>query len=95
MLNEPFMTYNFFSTPILITVLGYFVKKWIDDTQQAAHERDEVVSRKLASIDACLTAIKVGMENKVERKECEEKSAEKWERIYHHRHTESGDVVVL
>ena len=92
---ESFMTWNLFSTPALITVLGYFVKKWIDDTQQAAHERDEVVSRKLASIDACLTAIKVGMENKVERKECEEKNAEKWERIYHHRHTESGDVVVL
>ncbi len=93
-MNDPVMAWNLFSTPVLITALGYFIKKLIDDTQKNAEKRSEVTSAELAAIRACLTAIKIDLESRIERKECETKSAQKWEVIYHHKHTQDGEVVV-
>ncbi len=93
-MQESLMTWNFFSTPILIAALGYFIKKLIDDTQSNATQRNALTVAELASIKACLTAIKVDMESKIERKECETKGNEKWNVIYHHKHTSEGEVVV-
>lgn len=53
---ESLMTWNLFSTPILITALGYFIKKLIDDTQSNATQRNALTVAELASIKACLTA---------------------------------------
>jgi len=94
MVAEPLMTWNFFSTPILIAALGYFIKKLIDDTQLNAQQRNAATNTELAAIKACLTAIKVDMESKMERSDCEKRGNEKWNVIYHHKHTSEGEVVV-
>ena len=94
MMAEPLMTWNFFLTPALIGALGYFIKKWIDDTQKQASERNLLTVTELSAIKACLTAIKVEMESKIDRKDCEKKGAEKCEVIYHHKHTQDGEVVM-
>ncbi len=94
MVAEPLMTWNFFSTPILIAALGYFIKKLIDDTQLNAQQRNAATNTELAAIKTCLTAIKVDMESKMDRSDCEKRGNEKWNVIYHHKHTEAGEVVV-
>ena len=93
-MQESLMTWNFFSTPILIAALGYFIKKLIDDTQSNATQRNALTVAELASIKACLTAIKMDMENRVTRVDCEKRGSEKWDVIYHHKHTDNGEVVV-
>ncbi|OPY87925.1 MAG: hypothetical protein A4E72_01407 [Syntrophus sp. PtaU1.Bin208] len=93
-MNDPVATWNILSTPVLITALGYFIKKLIDDTQETAKHRNEITTAELSAIKQCLTAIKIDMENRVERSECEKKGNQKWDVIYHHKHTESGEVVV-
>ena len=93
-MNDPLVTWSLFSTPVLITALGYFIKKLIDDTQTNAQKRNELTTAELSAIKNCLTAIKIDMENRIERKECEVKSGQKWEVIYHHKHNDTGEVVV-
>lgn len=94
MVADQLVTWNFIATPSLIAVLAYFIKKWIDDTQNQAEGRNANTIKELAAIKLCLTAIKVDMESKIERKECETKGNEKWNVIYHHKHTSEGEVVV-
>lgn len=94
MTAEPLITWNLFATPSLIAVLAYFIKKWIDDTQKQAEGRNANTISELAAIKLCLTSIKIDMENKMERTDCEKKGNEKWNVIYHHKHTSEGEVVV-
>lgn len=93
-MTDPVITWNLFSTPVLIAALGYFIKKLIDDTQTSAVQRNALTNAELAAIKACLTAIKVDMESKIDRADCEKKGGEKWQVIYHHKHTQDGEVVV-
>lgn len=76
------MTYNFFSTPVLLVTLAYFIKKWISDTQTNAAQRNADMRASLSKIDACMVAMKIELERKVPRPECDTVSGKLWERLH-------------
>lgn len=94
MTNEPLMTWNLILCVIAFPSLGWFIRRELTNIQESAKERSRDLKIEIERIRECLSDVKHNVENKVDREDCENKSAEKWERIYHHRHTEDGAVVV-
>lgn len=76
------LTYNFFTTPFLLLVLGYFIKKWITDTQESAKERHVKTESALEKINNCLVGLKVDIEKRITRNECDENHRDVWDRIH-------------
>lgn len=80
------LTWNSFLTPLLITALGFFVKKWINDVEKKADERSTAFKEDVLAIRTCVSEMKKELAKKVSYESCEKRSDDKWRRIYGHYH---------
>lgn len=80
------LTWNLFLTPLLITTLGFFVKKWINDVEKKADERSAEFKTDVLAIRTCVAEMKKEMIHKLDKDEYMKYSDEKWNRIYNHEH---------
>jgi len=95
MTNEPLITWNLLLCLVAFPSLGWFIRRELTNIQDSAKERSAELTRKIERIQDCMTLVKRDVEQKVDRDDCEAKGAEKWERIYHHKHNDAGEVVVV
>ena len=94
MVNEPLMIWNLILCVIAFPSLGWFIRRELTNIQDTAKERSAELKSEIKKVSECLTTVKVDLENKIDRADCELKGKDKWQVIYHHKHTEDGEVVV-
>jgi hypothetical protein len=76
------LTYNFFTTPVLLSILAYFIRKWISDTQESAKDRHIKTEITLDKINACLVGLKLDLEKRITRNECDDNHDKLWDRLH-------------
>lgn len=79
---------------IAIPSLGYYIRKDIRTREDRNTERHEELKTAFKTMQDCMNYMKNELNKKVDTTECKEESKEKWDRINHHRHTETGEVVL-
>lgn len=94
MLNDPLVTWNLLICVVAFPTLGWFIRREITSIHDAAKDRQSELKEEIRSIKTCISNIKEDVNEKVDKADCEKDTRDKWERLYHHRHTDSGEVVV-
>lgn len=92
--TEPGVSWNLLLSIIAFPSLGWFLKREFTNIQEEARTRTKALTSEIEKLRDCMTTVKVDVEGKMSREECDNKAAEKWERIYHHKHDADGAVVV-
>lgn len=93
--SEPILvTWNLLLCVIAFPALGYYFKTLLRESQDRAIERTEGLTKQFDDLKKCLNGIKDDIKGKQDKSECEKLSKDKWDRLNHHKHTATGEVIV-